>query len=141
MFGFVGVVREHVRLVQFLLDLADKSKFHVLDQAGVGHDLEVLLDAELGALVDVLRSNVYLLVVAHDAITFSSESAAILFEVATQLHQVKNGYHAPPTHPNEVIHERAHGRLAILAGLALPPLPARVVFVLRNGLLLGPEDL
>lgn len=97
------------KLINLGQDLAHKGVLEILNETGVGHVLEVLLEAELLRLLHILRIDVQLLVVAHESFTFLAEGARLLLEVAAQLDQIEDRDVAPTTHTDELENECPHG--------------------------------
>ena len=97
------------KLINLGQDLAHKGVLEILNETGVRHILEVLLEAKLLRLLHILGIDVQLLVVAHERFTFFTEGARLLLEVAAQLDQIEDRDVAPTTHTDELKHECAHG--------------------------------
>ena len=133
-------VRHTVQNLQPGLDLAAAGILEVLDHARVRHVLEILLEAKLLPLVHVLWLDVELFVFLHETLTFSTECAAVLLEVAAELNQVKDGNEFAPAESDEVVYELAHHRFPRLSRVALTPLFTRTIFVIRLTFLFLPED-
>ena len=132
-------VRHTVQNLQPGLDLATEGVLEVLNHARERHVLEVLLEAKLLPLVHVLWLDVELLVFLHKTLAFPTECAAVFFEVAAELNQVKDGNEIAPAEPDEIVHEFAHHRLPLLSRVALTPLFTRTIFVIRLTFLFLPK--
>ena len=68
-------------LLDLCMDLLGEGILQVLDEARVGNELHVVIEAELSSLVHILRIEVELLVLSHELFTLTAKAAAwtILF--------------------------------------------------------------
>ena len=89
----------------------------------------------------IFRLYVELLVFLHKALAFFPESAAVLFEIATEFNQVENIDHVTPTESDKIENELSHHRLPCLSSIAFSPFFTSLVLVLRFDFLFLPEDI